>query len=233
MSKTTNADLSDRMNWSLKMQERFAIPIYKNYWSISEAQITEVDAHAETEEAAQKIDASGIDKVVEPDTGVRHVAQRFRTLTERDGQILEPDFSIRISSYTDQDTEYDKLLNAYRNGGNVPKIYTFGVGASVSKQDCLQSGFKDFYFLDLHRFLKLFDQSHIDPCGSYPNGDGSKALYFDIQQLRDTDIIRTEISGNVLASCWNGCNVSNDFPTAPGIKTTGQLNLFDFGGDED
>lgn len=232
MSNLGNPTFNDRMNWSLQMQKRFAIPVYKNYWSISESQITEVDAHAEDEQAAQKIDASGIDKMVEPDTGVRHLAQRFRTLSERDGQIFDPDFSIRTSTYNDKETEYDKLLNAYRNGGNVPKIYTFGIGASVSKTDCLDSGFKDFYFLDLHRFLKLLDQAQIEACASYPNGDGSKALYFKIEELRDTEIVRTEISGNVLASCWNGRNVSNDFPTAPGIKTTGQLNLCDFGGGE-
>jgi len=221
------------MNWALEMQKRFAIPIYKHYWALSDAQITEVDAHAETEEAAQKIDASGIDKVVEPETGVRHVAQRFRTLGEGEGgQILEPDFSVRVSTYSDQETEYDKLLNAHRNGGNVPKIYTFGVGASTSKQDCLRSGFKDFYFLDLHRFLELFDRGHIQACASHPNDDGSKGLYFDIEQLRDTDTIQAEISGSVLASCWNGSNATNGFPTAPGIKTTGQLNLCDFGGGE-
>jgi len=232
MSKPDRSELDGRMKWALKMQEKFAIHIYKKYWAINKTEITEVDSHAETEKAAQKIDASGIDKIVEPETGVRHVAQRFRTLTNKNGRILEPDFSIRTSTYSDKDTEYDKLLKAYRNNGNIPKIYTFGVGAAVKKKDCLQKGFKDFYFLDLHGFLKLFDRDHIEAVASYPNGDGRKALYFDIQDLRDTVIVQNEISGNVLASSWNQGDASDDFPTAPGIKSTGQLNLLGFGGDD-
>lgn len=230
-SQTTPDNLEGRKSWSLKMQERFAIDIYKAYWCISEEQITEVDAYAEHEEAAMAIDASGIDKVVEPATGVRHIAQRFRTLREfKNGKVIDPDFSIRISTYGGHETEYDKLLNAYRNNGNVPKIYTFGIGASVSKEDCLQSGFKDFYFLKLERFLKLLDSNKLQASSSRDNKDGSKGLYFHIQDLRDNYIIQDEISGSVLASCWNGDRPSDDFPTAPGIKNTGQVKISDFGG---
>lgn len=214
----------------MKMQERFAIPIYKEYWSLSDEEITEVDIHAETEHAALEMDMSGIDKIVKPLTGVRHIAQRFRTLSEiKGGRVVDPDFSIRTSTYGDEDTEYDKLMNAHRNGGQVPKVYTFGIGAAVSKSDCLESGFKDFYFLKLPRFLKLVDHGKVKACQSHPNGDGTKALYFEIQDLRDNRIIQNEISGSVLTSCWDGGDTSDDFPTAPGIKNTGQVKISDFG----
>lgn len=229
----SRGEFQTRKDWSLQMQERYAIPIYKTYWRISEDQITEVDAGAENEEIAREIDASGIDKLVQPDTGVRHLAQRFRTLCELDGgAVVDPDFSIRISSYSDMETEYDKLLNAFRNEGNIPKIYTFAIGASTSKRDCLRVGFKEFYFLRLPKFLKLFDGGHIQPCASYENGDGSRGLYFDVQDLRDNHVVQDAISGTVLSSAWEEGPVSDDFPTAPGIDDTGQLNLFDFGGGE-
>jgi hypothetical protein len=223
----------ERMEWSLEMQRRYAIPVYKNYWALSDEQITEVDDAGTEETAAKKIDASGIDKIVEPSTGVRHIAQRFRT-PERfgSGELVDPDFSLRVSSYTDRQTEYDKLLNAYRNGGNVPKIYTFGVAADVSKSQSRETGFKAFYFIDLHAFLKQFESGHIQPCSCYPNGDGSEALYFDIGDLREQGVIQDEISGGVLSSCWRDCDTASEFPNAPGVKTTGQLNLCDLDGGE-
>lgn len=225
--------LNSRKNWALIMQERYALNIYKAYWAIGDGQITEFDAYAETEDAAMKIDASGIDKMIEPDTGVRHIAQRFRTLSElKDASVVDPDFSIRRASYSDQDTEYDKLFNAYRNNGDIPRLYSFGIGAAISKADCLEMGFKDFYFFDLPRFLKLVDSGHIEAVASYPNGDGSEALYYSIDDLRDSDVIQDEISGQVLSSAWEDRPVSNDFPTAPGIDKTGQVNLFDFGDGE-
>lgn len=232
MSSPKNAEtFVGRKSWSLKMQKQFAIPIYKQYWCVSEGDITEVDSHAEDEIAAREIDASGIDKMIRPETGVRHIAQRFRTLSELEGGVIqEPDFSIRISTYSEQDTEYDKLLNSHRNGGQIPKIYTFGITAATTQHESLQTGFKEFYFFKLPRFLKLFDQGHITACAAYPNGDGSKALYFDIQDLRDNHIIQDSLSSSVLSSAWSDKGVSDDFPTAPGIKNTGQLNLCDFDG---
>jgi hypothetical protein len=46
-------------------------------------------------------------------------------------------------------------------------------------------------------------------------------------------VVQDSISGDVLRSVWNDGTTSNEFPTAPGIKTTGQVELFGFGGDDE
>lgn len=234
MSRNTTPDSFDeRDRWALKMQSKYALPIYRQYWAIENSDITEVDELGKRETAAKVIDADGgADKVVTPETGIRYVAQRFRTRSKnKDGHVFDPDFSIRTSTYSDSKTEYDKLLNAYRNGGNVPAIYTFGVGDGVTQAECLNKGFREFYFLKLPRFLRRVDGGHLTPVASYGNGDGSEALYYDLDDLRDQSVVQHSVSGGVLRSAWRDDTTSNGFPTAPGIKNTGQLNLCDFGGD--
>jgi hypothetical protein len=212
------------------MQQRFAMPVYREYWNVPEHKITEVDELGKTETAAKVLDADGgTDKVVRPATGIRHIAQRFRKRTQKGPEVYDPDFSIRTATYSDADTEYDKMLNAYRNGGNVPAIYAFGIGAGTSRRQCLRRGFAEFYFLDNKRFLKLVDNGHLEAVACYPNGDGSEALYFSIESLRNHGIIEDAVAGGVLKSAWRDEQTSNEFPTAPGVKTTGQVDLSSFG----
>jgi hypothetical protein len=230
----TPSGFDDRDNWALEMQQRYAVPVYREYWNVSAEEVTEVDELGKTEAAARVLDADGgTDKVIRPSTGIRHVAQRFRKLSKNGTQVYDPDFSIRTSTYTDANTEYDKMLNAWRNGGNVPAIYTFGVGDGTSRKQCLQRGFREFYFLDNHRFLKLVDGGHLEPIACHGNGDGSEALYYTVESLRNNGVVEDAISGEVLKSAWADTPTSNDFPTAPGIKTTGQVDLLNFCGGAD
>lgn len=229
MSKATRSGFDDRDKWALEMQSRYAVDIYCEYWAIPESDVTEVDQLRGDEVAAKLLDTQGgTDKVVTPSTGIRHIAQRFRT---RDREFGDPDFSIRVSSYSDKDTEYDKIMNAFRNGGNVPQIYSFGIADGYTKSEGLENGFYSFHFIDFPRFLQLFDSGHIQPIACYANGDGSEALYFNIDDLRQKHAVTQTISGDVLESAWADRQTSDEFPTAPGVKTTGQVELFDFGGD--
>jgi len=217
----------DRDQWAIKMQAKYAIPVYAAYWRVNEEDILEVDQCRETEKTAQILDADGgTDKVVQPDTGIRHIAQRFRTQHEK----WSTDFSIRTSTYSDADTEYDKLLNAHRNGGNVPAIYSFGVGAATTKAGCLDRGFSAIHFIDLPKFLNRVDNNDLEAVSKQSNKDGSAALYYTVDSLRRYGVINDSISGDILASAWLDSSVSDDFPTAPGIDSTGQLDLFEFGG---
>lgn len=226
----TPSGFDDRDDWALKMQAQYALPIYQEYWAIGNDKITEVDELGKTETAAKVMDADGgADKVVTPATGIRYVSQRFRTRSESEnGYVYDTDFSIRTATYSDQDTEYDKLMNAHRNGGNVPAIYTFGIGDGFSRPECLDKGFREFYFLKLKRFLKMVDGGHLTAVASNPNGDGSKALYYSVDDLHDQNVVQDSVSGDVLRSAWRDSTTSNEFPTAPGIKATGQVELFGF-----
>lgn len=231
---TTPGGFDDRDRWALNMQRRFAMAVYQEYWNVGSEKITEVDELSKTETAAAMLDADGgTDKVVRPATGIRHVAQRFRKRNKDGSTVYDPDFSIRTSTYSEAKTEYDKMLNAYRNGGNVPAIYAFGVGDGTSRKQCLRRGFSEFHFLDNQRFLKLVDAGHLQPIACYGNGDGSEALYYSIESLRDHGVIEDTVAGSVLKSAWEDHETSNNFPTAPGIKTTGQVDLLDFGGGAD
>jgi hypothetical protein len=236
MSKGTTEDgFDDRDGWQMQMQTRFAMPVYRAYWAVDDEEITEVDKCAKTETAARVFDADGCtDKAVTPSTGMRYIAQRFRTRQRgSDGRVYDPDFSIRTQTYSDADTEYDKLMNAWRNGGNVPAIYAFGIADAFTRDAAKDNGFREFYFLKLKRFLKLVDNGQLDPVAAYPNGDGSKALYYSIDSLRNNRVVQDGVSGGVLMSAWQAEETSDRFPTAPGIKTTGQVELFSFGdGDE-
>ena len=230
MSTFESAGGADRDKWAIQMQTLYAIPVYAKYWSVDESEILEVDQCRETEKTAQILDSDGgTDKVVRPSTGIRHIAQRFRTRSEKYGN---PDFSIRTSTYSDVDTEYDKLLNAHRNGGNVPAIYSFGIGAGVNKSECKQRGFAAIHFLDLPKFLQHVDNNQLSAIAQYEKDDGSEALYYSIDDLRRFGVINDSIQGDVLSSAWEDRQLSDDFPTAPGIDNTGQLDLMDFGGSQ-
>lgn len=229
MSETfRSAGGAGRDNWAIQMQTLYAIPVYAKYWRVDEAEILEVDQCRQTEKTAQILDSDGgTDKVVRPETGIRHIAQRFRTQDEKYGN---PDFSIRTSTYSGVETEYDKLMNAYRNNGNIPAIYSFGIGAGVTQSECLQRGFAAVHFIDLPSFLNRVDNNDIEAIGRFRNGDGSEALYYNIDQLRRYGVINDSIHGDVLSSAWEDRALSDEFPTAPGIDNTGQLDLMDFGG---
>jgi len=232
MSKTTTpGGFDDRDKWALRMQHRYAIPVYREYWAVAESDITEVDDYRDQEVSAAVLDCDGgTDKIVNPETGIRHVAQRFRTRAKSDnGYVFTTDFSIRTSSYSGKDTEYDKVMNAWRNDGTVPAIYAFGIADGFNRAEALESGFREFHFINYPAFLRQFDNGHITPNACYENGDGSEALYFAVSDLADAGVIRDSVSGQVLASAWREGQTSNKFPTAPGVKTTGQVDLFEFG----
>jgi hypothetical protein len=219
-----------RDSWAMKMQQRYAVPVYHEYWDIDDTDIVEVDKRAEREKAARVFDTDGgTDKAVTPSTGMRHVAQRFRTRAQSDtGYVYETDFSIRSHTYSSQDTEYDKLMNAWRHDGNVPSIYTFGITNAFQRTDALESGFKDFYFIDLRGFLDAVDSGRLDAVSAHGNGDGSRALYFSVDSLREAGLIRDEIHDEVLKSAWHEQETSDDFPTAPGVGTDNQMDLNSF-----
>lgn len=184
---------TDRFDWAIDMQKQHALDLYKSYWDADA--IIEVDDEGQADTAMQHLDFSGLDKVIVQGTKTFHIAQRFRPMRSVSySRVEEPDFSIRESTYGDKPTEYDKLVDNHQAGGWVPNVYGFGI-TPYGRQVALDDGFEKFYLIDVRVFLDQHLAGEIEPVGNRPNGDGSRGLYFDIDDLADNGCIIDEISG--------------------------------------
>ncbi len=179
----TSDGFDDRMNWSIEMQQRHALDIYRRYWNVEK--VEEVDKQGDNgDEAMQRMDFSGIDKILYTESGYPvHIAQRFRTPYFDDAKgWTDADFSLRVKSYNDNHVEYQKLIDAYCNAGSIPSVYGFGRTVQ-GRQPALKEGFREFYLIDLQAFLKAHLEGDIQKVAERPNGDGSMGAYFDLDEL--------------------------------------------------
>lgn len=224
MSTDTGDSFDDNWSWALKMQDRYAIDIYQHYWKVKRHEIVEIDALGEDEKGAKQLDYSGIDKHIGKRN--RHIAQRFRTNSRR----FSRDFSLRLETADSDESEYDKLMSAYRNGGNYPAVYAFGIGAATTQPKCLDQGLSKFYFIDMDILLPAIDSGEVEAVGGGENDDGSRGLYYDTDDLWAVGCIQDSITGSDLRSCWNDADGAT-CPTAPCVPDDdGQTGLGDFGG---
>lgn len=225
MSSSADDNFDENWDWALKMQDRYAIDIYQHYWEVKRTEIIEIDALGESERGAKQLDYSGIDKHIGKRN--RHIAQRFRTNSRQYAR----DFSIRIETADSDEAEYHKLLSAYRNGGNYPAVYAFGIGQATTKEKCLRSGFSKFYFIDMDVLLPAIDSNEIEASGGGRNKDGSRGLYYPIDDLWGAGCIQHSITGSDLRSCWNDADGAS-CPTAPCVPDdSDQTGLGEWGDD--
>lgn len=173
-----------RHKWALMMQEKFAMDIYMNYWQASRDDIEEIDKIGNDEgndgqKLAQRIDFSGIDKIIRAANADIHIAQRFRANSNE----YSVGFTLRSQTGGDARSERDRLLDNYRNRGNYPRIYSLGI-ALENTRSMDSEGFERFYLIDLERFLAALDSGDIEPVlKDYPNGDGSALDAFSIGDI--------------------------------------------------
>lgn len=176
--------MKERMKWAKDMY-RFHAPIY--YWRFWDdiEEIDDPEAGGESNDKMKRLDFSGIDKIVYTPTNQIHIAQRFRTMRNTDEGLEEPDFSIRVETYNDNPTEYQKLKTAWTGVGNTPSVYAFGI-TPYGRQVALDEGFNKFFLIDCAEFLRRhFDTNDIEILEEAPNGDGSMGAYFSLQDLHD------------------------------------------------
>lgn len=184
--------LQGRLGWSIDMQQDHALGLYRAYWDVDD--IIEVDEVGQSVPAMQLLDFSGLDKVIKVGTKHIHIAQRFRMMRNEGRELTRPDFSLREETYSDGPTEYDKLVDNYTSRfGSVPSVYAFGI-TTYGRRVALEEGFIEFYLIDLNKFLEEHLYGPIEPVEGGPNGDGSKGMYFDIDDLADNGCIIDEIS---------------------------------------
>jgi len=182
---------TDRMDWSIEMQKRHALDYYRKKWVVDH--ITEVDDEGDDHDGFKRLDFSGIDKIVHTERQTIHIAQRFRQMRNTSEGLLKPDFSLRYGTYNGAATEYQKLKESYNGLGNVPQVYGFGI-VPHGRQVGRKNGFKEFYLIDLQKFLDLhFGKGEITSLEIAPNGDNSSGIYFDLNQL---------ILKDCIIDCW-------------------------------
>lgn len=200
--------VDERFQWSLDMQNRHALDIYREFWDVDE--IIEVDKEGdEGDNAMQRLDFSGLDKYIltENDTQFQ-IAQRFRQpYYDDDAGWSDADFSLRIESYHDDHVEYDKLIENYQTrGASHPGVYGFGRTES-GRQVALENGFTEFYLIDVDSFLQAHLGGELNIIDEAPNGDGSCGVYFRIDDIREHGCLIAE---------WDFTSVSMEMPDSPG-----------------
>jgi len=172
---------SNRHQWAVKMQKRHAIPIYEEWWP--NCRIEEVDEESlEREGAARVLDFSGIDKIIELESGESfHLAQRFRV-----NRGKRTDFTLRYQGVTGRDAEYKRLLTNYESRfGSIPPLYSFGIGTSSDRSECLKNGFKFFALYDLNTFMEELATDEARRNGPIPNRDGSTFFAYSLEDMED------------------------------------------------
>jgi hypothetical protein len=194
----------DRLDHSIQMQQEHAIDLYTDFFDVKK--IIEVDVLGQNNGDIKSLDFSGIDKIViTDDARTIHIAQRFRREYEQDGEWKAPDFSLRIDSYNDGVTEYEKLKKAHYGIGSMPDMYGFG-RMPFGRQPAIQEGFDEFYLINLKRLVAKHFDGGLEAEGPYPNGDGSRGLYFELSDIR---------KHNCMIHEWNSLNME------PKTQTTG------------
>lgn len=179
----------ERFKHSIAMQPH-AVEYYSEYLNIKK--VINVDALGQSDNDMKTLDFSGIDNlIVTEDDTIIHIAQRFRRDYDKDGEWVTPDFSLRYKSYSDGQTEYEKVKKAHYGISSMPNLYGFGrepYGREVAEEN----GFDEFYLIDLETLAAAHFEGSLSGKGPHPNGDGSMGLYFDLDDLRRHDCIICE-----------------------------------------
>lgn len=174
-----------RKDWATALDDE-ADRYYREHFGVTEHCIYSFESCfdgeydvGDAERSLQLLDFAGLDRLVDVNGNrIVPIAQRYRPV---DGGH---DFSFRVTNGKGKDAEYDKCLNAFRNGGFYPSVYAFGIA------DADESSFVEFHLLDTRRLLMAIETGELQGDGPYDSPDGqTKALYYSIEDLREAGCI--------------------------------------------
>jgi len=217
----------DRRDWAAKMHQRWLEPAMAAYWDVDRNAIQPMFSDASDALTADR--AGGIDAIVQTSGAAPvFVAQRVRTLRQYRSSIYRPDFSLRAQTSTGDDSEFVRLLDAYRTGRDLPSVYLFGIGAGTSRQSCLDDGLSALFWIDTRQLVASIDAGDID--GELHRSDtGERTLYYSVDDLRQHGCVRDDVAGAALQSVFEENRAADpDFPTAEGGVRTSRTTLQDF-----
>jgi len=169
--------LSD--GWQMKVQQRFAVDIYKQIWR--GCRVHETDARASEEGTARLLDFGDVDKIIiHEDSRQVHMAQRFRKPYGYDK--IDPDFTLRYSRpYSDETIEYERLMTAHDSGdASYPSRYAFGRVRSDHSE-----GIYVLYIIDTDRLIDGIKKGNIRERGPKKvRKEGQEFMWYDIDDIR-------------------------------------------------
>lgn len=170
---------------SVVMQNKYAIDYYNELWP--EAEILEIDAlsgigksNVETENVLQKMDYSGLDKIVAfPDKRMIHLGQRFR----KDNEKYERTFSLRYWIPEEGKSEYELYVNAIQNNYYMPNAYGFGITDGYSWDEAKENGFRYFAIYDLKKLMRDVIKNKLTTEINSNSSDKRTAIYFKEKEM--------------------------------------------------
>jgi len=179
----------DDHDFSIKMQERHALDIYREAYG--GCKIHQNDKKALNEDIARLLDFGDVDKIIEPANSGSNIflAQRFR----RNRDPYPTDFTLRCEREgTDEKIEYDRLMDGYNRDDSVyPKRYAFGVCAD----DPINNGFRHLSVIDTTRLIKKIISGELPEKGPKKNKDGdgeydgTKFYIYPVHELKPQDLV--------------------------------------------
>lgn len=172
-----------RLEWSKRVAQKFAVPIYNQIWPNSEME--DISELAKSDPSWMRRDFSGLDIILNlPNGNEIHVAQRFRSSSS--GRDFSLRYKVPDSQGGLQESEYFKFLNAFKQGYWYPQYYAFGVTKFGLEDDPLVQpapGFVEFTIFRMSELLRLLDKGEIKIVGPFSNRDGSYGVYLSVDAL--------------------------------------------------
>jgi hypothetical protein len=194
-----------RKHWAMQMHERYTSDAMATYYDVGDDAVTPIDADADGDyqAGALAIDRDGgVDTIVSTGSGTVFVAERVRPQRFYKGQLINPDFSLRVETATGSSAEYRRLLAGWRMNRDIPSVYVFGIGAAPNKDDCLSAGLQAMLWIDTATMLERIDGDDL-PSTRHKNPSGELTEYIDIADLRRTGCIIDEVWNDTLKSLFD------------------------------
>lgn len=200
MNKETKREYA----WSLRMQERFSIEYYREFFP-DDYVIIENDALNRVEDKqfdnlcealeekfsdnktqtlrdlSRHLDYGGLDKIIFTASGTfTMISQRIR----RDRKNMDTDFSFRVQSRGNKKPEIGKLTEALKRKDIIlPPYYGFGIADAYTKAEGLERGFKFFAIYHLEDLLQDLIDGKLPTTEPKSNNDGTAGIYIPLDAI--------------------------------------------------
>jgi hypothetical protein len=189
-STSDNADRfsQEKKEWAAEL-DTAASAMLAEYYGVDESDVYDFEGlHSgeydvdDATRALHLLDYAGVDKLV--DLGTRIVVGcRYRPQSDEH----TVDFSYCVDNGTTKHAENVKHMEAHREGGLRPTVYAFGIVSSDGDTD--EQSFDEFHLINMSSFLDAIEVGILNPDGPHMRDGGVEALYYSVDELRETGCI--------------------------------------------
>jgi hypothetical protein len=211
----------DNTDWKAEMQRDYCDPVCHAFFG-PDADISPVD---DDRPSAVSGPASA-DRIIDSPDGQTTIMQRVRPKASVNGQVRQPDFSLRDAD--DYRDEIGPLLDAWRSRSALPDYIAFGVGAATTKQRCLSQGLDTMLIVDLPALIRAIATDRLSAAHVHDIEPGVQARFFQINQLRSNGLIDCDVQQPDIQTAWKVGPAACEFPTPTDQSTQRDASLSDF-----